>query len=169
MHTIVCVFVWKHRPQKNGTFSSIQYNTNNQLIHNYSAIVNSNNSKTLIIDPVHHYYYATNSILCICLKLNAGSLSVKPVPISKALPPCLAPWVERLGDTTSATLGIMPRRAVAIACWVFPTISTGSPRCKASIAAKITVQNLNRHPIGRFQFYPFEKPTPAAAGAFQKA
>ena len=36
--------------------------------------------------------------------------------------------VEMLGDTTRRTLGLMPRRAVAVACWALPTIPRPSPQ-----------------------------------------
>ena len=43
-------------------------------------------------------------------------LSVNKVSRSRVFQPHLATRVDRLGDTTSRTLGLMPRGAVVVAC-----------------------------------------------------
>ena len=50
------------------------------------------------------------------LLLNTGSMPVDTISRARKFQPRVSPWVERLGDTTSRTLSLMPRGAVAVAC-----------------------------------------------------
>ena len=53
--------------------------------------------------------YAPSYLKSVCLSAINNTVSR-----SRAFQPRPAAWVERLGDTTSRTLGLMPTRAVAV-------------------------------------------------------
>ena len=84
------------------------------------------------------------------LLLNTGSMPVDTISRARKFQPRVSPWVERLGDTTSRTLSLMPRGAVAVACWASPTIPSLSRRTEPALLRASHLKWRISRAIGRY-------------------
>ena len=84
----------RNTPRRYKTFLSLPYNINTCTI-------------------LYLVWYSRTSILITTRYTQSVNTRVSR---SWAFQPRLVPWVERLDDTTSITLGLTPRRAVAVGC-----------------------------------------------------
>ena len=69
-------------------------------------------------------------VVACCLSVcgSVCSLSVITISGSRAFPPRLAPCVERLGVTTSGTVGLRPHRVVVAAYYALPPEAIPKPK-----------------------------------------